>query len=148
MGLSVSASRVLWPGCGYGPRQQRLGLTGAVHNALWCTSNCPDISLNWANAPPALQSALLHPPHPPHTLSSPLVLKPELLNLKSAHAASSAKVQYHFNLICAPILFHLTLYSQQMFFIKSEHGFLTVDHLFCFNKGCCFYDSCTHAVSF
>lgn len=59
MGLSVSASRGLWPGCGYGPRQQRLRLTGAVHNALWCTSNCPDISLNWANAPPALQSALL-----------------------------------------------------------------------------------------
>lgn len=58
-GLSVSASRGLWPSCGYGPRQQRLRLTGAVHNAVWCTSNCPDISLNWANAPPALQCALL-----------------------------------------------------------------------------------------
>lgn len=68
MDLSVSASRGLWPGRGCGPQRQRLRLTAAVHSALGCTSNCPDISLNWANALPALQSAMfslsLHPPGP------------------------------------------------------------------------------------
>lgn len=143
MGLSVSASRGLWPGCGYGPRQQRLRLTGAVHNALWCTSNCPDISLNWANAPPALQSTLLAlsllchapPPSPKAWAAYP--------EISSCCMVSSAKARYYFNLISfhlLPFFFSSKPLLTANVFIKSEHTLSTGDHLFCFNKGCCFYD--------
>lgn len=134
MGLSVSASRGLWPGCGYGPRQQRLRLTGAVHNALWCTSNCPDIRLNWANALPALQSALLSlsllslslpTPHGPKAWAA----YPEI----SSCWMLSYTVRYHFNPITAHFLFFKPLPTTDVF-NKSEHTLLTGDHLFCFNK--------------
>lgn len=88
-----------------------------MHNALWCTSNCPDISLNWANAPPALQSAALRLPPP----VPPAVLKPELLNLKSAPALLSAKVPYHFNLICLPLIFSFKALFSWFFFSFFYH---------------------------
>lgn len=130
MGLSVSASRGLWPGCGYGPWQQRLRLTGAVHNALWCTSNCPDISLNWANAPPALQSALLSlsllpPPGPKAWATYPDI-------------SSCCKVYYQADQWTSSFL--KSLAATNGFFSKSERILFTGDHLFCFNKGfLCFY---------
>lgn len=161
MGLSVSASRGLWPGCGYGPRQQRLRLTGAVHNALWCTSNCPDISLNWANAPPALQSTLLAlspplPPLPPPPSPPSPKAWAAYPEISSCCMVSSAKARYYFNLISfhlLPFFFSSKPLLTANVFIKSEHTLSTGDHLFCFvlTKGVVFMtswfsNSSAHAV--
>lgn len=110
MGLSVSASRSLWPSCGYGPQQHRLGLTGTVHNALWCTSNCPDISLNWANALPALQSALL-------SLSLSL-LSPLSPKAWTAYPEMCSVIMKSANIISAWLFFFFSPYSPQMFLIR------------------------------